>query len=279
MDAANPFSAEPPFVAVSELPLDPTSTERTVTLRDDRLDFPGLLDAASSCRRRDARLRIVDQGRLSVSELEWLGEAGAGIYSSDRARRDAAEFVLIRKATQRGGAAAAVFHHGAWTADAAASGLPYETLRELGRSGLDLHVSDKVHARDAVPLAELAYDCRRGGAVFVLYHHGPLSAGHEELAGEGIWIHLSSNELTTDEDVRLLGDCARSARRAGSNVVLHIECTLNAEWMSDIVSAGTAVLFKTPPSDYRSPLRPFEDAARGRRLDSRAFYLFTDFVL
>ena len=61
------------------LPLDPTSPDRTLTLRDDRLDFPGLLDTAAACRRGGARLRLVDQGRLPVSELEWLGEAGAAV--------------------------------------------------------------------------------------------------------------------------------------------------------------------------------------------------------
>jgi len=276
MHTTNPESAYP---SVSDLPLDPTSPERTVTLRDDRLDFPGLMDAAAACRRSGARLRLVDEGGLTVSELEWLGEAGASVYSSDEARSDGAAQVLIRKATRSGGAAAVFFHHGPFADSAAPNRLAYETLRELGRSGIDLHVSDKVHPRDAAPLGELAYDCRRGGAAFVLYHHGPLEARHEEIAAQGVWIHFSSRKAAVEENVRAITDCARAARRARTGLILHVENPIDPQALSDFVAAGTILLFKTPPSDYRSPLRSFEDAAKCVRLDPRAYYLFTDFVL
>jgi hypothetical protein len=270
---------EPADSSVSDLPLDPTSPERTVTLRDDRLDFSGLMDAAASCRRRGARLRLVDEGGLTVSELEWLGEAGADVYSSDKARSDGAALVLIRKATRRGGAAAVFFHHGPFADPSAADGLAYEILRELGRSGIDLHVSDKIQTRDAAQLSELAYDCDRGGAAFVLYHHGPLEAWHEELASQGVWIHLSSRGVAVEDNVRAIADCARAAQGARAGLILHVENPIDPQALSDIVAAGTILLFKTPPSDYRSPLRPFEDAAKAVRLDPRAYYLFTDFVL
>ncbi len=275
-NAADRESADP---SVSNLPLDPTSPERTVTLRDDRLDFPGLMDAAAACRRRRAHLRLVDEGGLSVSELEWLGQAGADVYSSDKARRDAAGLVLVRKATRRGRALTVFFHHGPFADPAEADGPAYGTLRELGRCGIDLHVSDKVHPRDAASIGELAYDCSRGGAACVLYHHGPLEARHEELAAQGVWIHLSSREDPVEDNVRVIADCAAAARRAGTGLVLHIENPIDPRTLADFVAAGAVLLFKTPPSDYRSPRRPFEDAAKAVRLDPRAYYLFTDFVL
>ncbi len=274
--ATDPDSADP---CVSNLPLDPTSPERTVTLRDDRLDFPGLMDAAAACRRRRARLRIVDEGGLSVSELEWLGEAGAAVYSSDKARGGASGLALVCRATRRGGASTVFFHHGPFADPALAGGPAYETLRELGRSGIDLHVSDKVHPRGSAPLGELAYDCGRGGAAFVLYHHGPLEARHEGLAAQGVWIHLSSREAAVENDVRAVADCAAAARKAGAGLVLHIENPVDPRALADFAAAGVVLLFKTPPSDYRSPWRPFEDAAKAVRLDPRAYYLFTDFVL
>ena len=64
--------AESASPCIYGLPLDPTSPDRTITVRDDRLEFPALLDAAAACRREGARLRLVDQGRLSVSELRTL---------------------------------------------------------------------------------------------------------------------------------------------------------------------------------------------------------------
>ena len=271
--------AESASPCIYGLPLDPTSPDRTITVRDDRLEFPALLDAAAACRREGARLRLVDQGRLSVSELEWLGEAGASVYSSDTGRVDGAELVLVGKAARRGGAVTAYFLEGAFADPAAPGGLAYETLRELGRSGLDLHVSDKVHPRDAGRLGELAYDCGRGSAVFVLYHHGPIESGHVELAAQGIWIHVSSRDASIPDGVQALADCARAARRAGTGLVFHIENPIDPPALADLSAAGAILLFKTPPSDYRSPLRPFEDAAGAVRLDSRAFYLFTDAVL
>jgi hypothetical protein len=269
--------AAPSFVY--GLPLDPTSPDRTLTLRDDRLEFPGLLDTAAACRREGARLRLVDQGRLTVSELEWLGEAGASIYSSDKARVDGAELVLIRKAARRGDAVTAYFQDGPFADPAAPGGLAYETLRELGRSGLDLHVSDKVHPRDAARLGELAYDCGRGGAAFVLYHHGPIEGGLAELAGQGVWIHASSRDAAIPEGVPAMADCSRAARRARTGFVLHVENPIDPQALADLSAAGAVLLFKTPPSDYRSPLRPFEEAAAAVRIDPRAFYLFTDAVL
>ena len=173
----------------------------------------------------------------------------------------------------------AYFHDGPFADTAAPGGLAYETLRELGRSGLDLHVSDKVHPRDAARLAELAYDCSRGSAAFVLYHHAPIEAGHAELAAQGVWIHVSSRDIALPEGVPALADCARAARRARTGLVLHIENPIDPQALADLSAAGAVLLFKTPPSDYRSPLRLFEDAAAAVRLDPRAFYLFTDAVL
>jgi hypothetical protein len=171
------------------------------------------------------------------------------------------------------------FHHGPFADPAAGGSLAYETLRELGRSGIDLHVSDKVHPRGLAQLGELAYDCGRGCAPFVLYRHGPLEAGYEELAAQGVWIHLSSRGAAFAENVRAISDCACAARRARAGLVLHIENPIDPEALADFVAAGAVLLFKTPPSDYRSPLRRFEDAAKAVRLDPRAYYLFTDYVL
>jgi hypothetical protein len=271
--------SESALPSASDLPLDPSTDHPTVTLRDDRLAFPGFMDAAASCRRRRVRFRLIDQGRLPPSELEWLGEAGADIYTSDRARQNLAEFIRILQATRRGDAAAAFFHHGPFESEERPGLVPFSALREMGRSGMDLHVSNKGFARAASRLDELADDCRRGGAVFVFYHHGPLDAALEPLARQGAWLHLSNRSLSSDEDVRLFLDCVRAARRAQANIVLHVELLMSPSRLSDIFRAGTLVLFKTPPSDYRSPLRPFEDAAKAVRLDPRAYYLFADFVL
>ncbi len=256
-----------------DLPLDARPGSRALTLRDDRLDFSGFGDAAASCRRRRARLRLVDQGRFSVSQLEWLGEAGTDVYTSDRIRRTVSDLALIRKAARRGEAWVALFWHGPIDEAARAD------LSELGRSGLDLHGSNAEMARDFDVLAGLAGDCRDGGGHFVYQHHGAPAEGLETLAARGAWIHLTSAGLAGAAEVALAAQCGRAGRSRGAGLVLHIETRVDPDWLSDLRDAGVLFLFRTPRSDYRSPLRPFEDASAGLELPPRSYYLFPDYVL
>jgi hypothetical protein len=250
-----------------------------MTLRDDRLDFDAFGDAAASCRTRRARLRLIDRGRFAVRELEWLGKAGVDIYTSDRAGRELSNLILIRGATRRGRAILAHFHHGPLDAGETPAALSFAALQEMGRSGIDIHVSNETVPRDPAVLAEVARDGAKGRAAFVYYHHGALDPALENLARQGAWVHLLNTSVSSEDDVRFLGDCVRAARAAKSNFVLHIESSPDPVLLADIAASGAVLLFKTPLSDYRSPLRPYEEAARRRRLASRAFFLFTDYLL
>lgn len=282
MDVFSQSSAEPPDLSVraSELPLDPRSHGRTLTLRDDRLDFVSFGDAAASCRARRARLRLIDQGRFDVRELEWLGKAGADIYTSDRAGRELSDLLLVRAATRRRHVILAHFHHGPLDAGETPAALSFAALREMGRSGIDIHISNGAVRRDPAVLAEGAGECAKGGAVFVYYHHGALDPALENLARQGAWVHLLNTSVSSEDDVRFLSDCVRAARAVKSNFVLHIESAPNPVLLADIAASGAILLFKTPLSDYRSPLRPFEEAARRRRpAPPRSYFLFTDYLL
>jgi hypothetical protein len=273
-DSIRPDAESPSSSAfASDLPLDARPGYRTLTLRDDRLDFPGFADAAASCRRRRARLRLVDQGRFSSSELEWLAEAGTDLYTSDKAGRGPADLVLVRKSGARGNARTAFFQHGPID-DPILTG-----LREVGRAGVDIHLSNLAGPRDLDLLADLAWDCVGAGSVFAYQHHGPLAAGLEALAGRGAWIHVSTRSFASAPDAELLGACARAARARGGNVVLHIETHPDPVLLADTAASGAFLVFTTPVSDYRSPLRSFEDAAARRRLPDRAYYLFLEHVL
>ncbi len=281
MDTARSSPPDPSGLRVpaSELPLDPASPERTLTLRDDRFDFASFGDAVRSCRARGARLRLIDEGRLAVRELEWLGEAGADIYTSDRAKRDAGSLVLIRKAGRKGRARMAYFQQGAPAGAGGPQASSLEDLREMIGSGIDLHVSNRTAPSDPAVLAGLAGDGSKSGAVLVHYHHGPLVPGLEILTRQGAWIHVSMDMVKTDDDVRFFCDRVREARRAGMNFILHVESRPDPSRLADLAASGTAIFFKTPPSDYRSPLRPFEEQARTRKLDPRSYYLFPDHLL
>lgn len=250
-----------------------------IVVRDDQLEFAALLDMAKERRKNRGRLRLIDSGALDPSQLEWLGQAGADIYTSDLARPNAGEIVRIGRAAKKGNAVAAYFHHGPLDSDEKEKSVPFSGLQEMGRSGIDLHLSNKYRQREWAKLEELAFACVNGGARLVVYHHGPLAADLEGLARQGAWIHISDESLRSEQDVTALVDCVAAARGSGSNLVFHLEHSMTLVWLENIFASGAFVLFKIPPTDYRSPLRLFEAASKKRRPDFRATYIDATFLL
>jgi len=250
-----------------------------IVIRDDQLDFSALLDLAKERRKNHGRLKLVDSGAFDPSKLEWLGEAGADIYTSDLARPNAGEIVQIGRAAKKGNAVAAYFHHGPLDPDEKEKTIPFSGLLEMGRSGIDLHLSNKHRQREWGKLGELACACEKGGARLVLYHHGPLAADLEGLARQGVWIHISDESLRSEQDVTALVDCVAAARGRGSNLVFHLEHSITLVWLENIFASGAFVLFQIPPTDYRSPLRSFETASKKRRPDYRSAYIDATFLL
>lgn len=251
---------------------------REITTRDDQNDCTVFLDAARVARRNGARLRLVDTGRFSAFELEWLAEAGTDLYTSDEARPNRAELGLLAKACARGDAVIAYFHHGILTADSGETPTSLGFLAEAGRDGVDVHLSSRERTRDLAGLAEIAHVCRRAGSRMVYYHHGSLDAGLGNLARSGGWIHISDLNLPAGEQGALLADIAAEAAASGSGFVIHLEKGLAVETVRDLLEAGAFVLFKTPPADRRSAFRALERRARKRTLDRRACYLYPDFL-
>jgi len=249
-----------------------------ITIRDDQNDFTAFLDAARVARRSGGRLRLIDTGRFSPFELEWLAEAGADLYTSDEARPNRAELGLMAKACARGDAVIAYFHHGILSADSGETPTSPGFLAEVGRDGVDLHLSSRERARDLVGLAEIVRVCRRAGSRLVYYHHGSLDAGLGDLARSGGWIHISDLNLPAGEQGALLAEIAAEAAASGSGLVVHLEKGLAVETVRDLLEAGAFVLFKTPPADRRSSFRDLERRARKRTLDRRAYYLYLDFL-
>jgi hypothetical protein len=268
-------------------PGSPADAGRAITVadatrlivRDDQFDFPSLLDEAKACGRRGGRLKLVDSGRLTPSELEWLGEAGADLYTSDLVRPSLSGIVLMSRAARKGGGMAVLFHHGPFETVEGESRVSFEDLKEMGRSGVVLHVSNGRGRRGPGALEELAAACASGGTRLVYYHHGPLDAGLNGLARAGAWIHLSSSALQKEDDVAALCDLAKTAIGAEGNVVLHVEERLDPTWLSDIFESGARVLFQTPPSDYRAPQKPYELRAGRQVLDPRSYYLYPSGLL
>ena len=250
-----------------------------IVIRDDQLDFAALSDLAKERRKNHGRLKLVDSGAFDPSMLEWLGEAGADIYTSDLARSNAAEIVRIGRAAKRGNAVVAYFRHGSLEPDEREKTIPFSDLLEMGRSGIDLHLSNKQRQREWAKLEELAFACKNGEARLVLYHHGPLAADLEKLARQGAWIHVSDESLRNEQDVAALIDCLAAGRGRETGLIFHLAHPIAPAWLEEIFAAGVFVLFQIPPTDYRSPLRPFETASKKRRPDPRSVYIDATFLL
>ncbi len=249
-----------------------------ITVRDDLYDFPDLMDALRICRRGGSRFRLIDSGKLDRFQLEWLGEAGADVYSSDEARTDILDLELVNKSCRRGGAVLAYFHHGPFEPEEDTHPLAFFTLLEMGRTGIYLHLTNRERERDVNRLGELAFACRRGKSWLVYYHHGPLEDSLEELARNGVWFHATEKIFKEAEKRALVLDRLKEAISAGLRLVLHVEKGLDYSLLRDIIKAGSFVLFRSSLFDYRSPFKALERKAKQKKMDFKSYYLYPDFL-
>jgi len=249
-----------------------------ITVRDDLHDFSILLDMVKVARRRGVRFRLIDTGKLDRSQLEWLAEAGADLYTSDDARTDILELEFVNKACKRGGATCVYFYHGPFDSEEESSSISFPDLQNLGRSGIYLHLTNRHMERDSVRLKELAFACRRGGSWLVYYHHGLLELPLEELARNRAWIHASEQIFQDVEDPAQVLDSLKSAISAGLRFAFHVETGVDISLLHDVMSARAFILFRSSLFDHKSPFRILEKKARQRKLDFRAYYLYPNIL-
>lgn len=260
---------------ISEL-LSLISKKEDITVRDDQFGFPALLDAVHRFRDRRHRFRLIDTGRLSSFELEWLTAGGADLFTSDTVRSNAQELEFVSISSKRGNALVALFCFGDIGDEEQRESYSMIDWINLGRSGVFVHVSNKNNERDLSVLVQLADSCRKGGSWLVYYHHGSLETNMISLAQNGTWIHISDLSLADEESQSIVRDITHSALSSGGKLVLHWEKGVSFSLLEDIVRAGGVVLFKPALFDFKSPFRILEEKAKGRKLDYRAYYLYPD---
>ena len=247
-------------------------------LRDDQADYLAILDEAKKRRKRGARLRLIDSGRASVLELERLCLSGAEIFTSDKAGRTPSDLINLTAVAQKKGGLIAHFQHGPLLSDSSGAALSLDALREAARRGVYLYLSNKTKTRLTEDLIVLAEEGRRGRRRLGYYFHGAPTPDLEELARRGAWIHVSADPKTADSSAAILRDVAAAAAAKGAGLVIHLEQPVPAAALEDLWAAGAYLLFRIPPSDYRSPLRTLEEKAVRRPLDPRAYYLYSEFM-
>jgi len=249
-----------------------------LTVRDDQHEFPWLLDSVKLCRKKGARFRLVDSGKLDRSQLEWLAGAGADLYTSDEARAEVSALEHVNSACQKGGAFVAYFHYGPLESEEESSSVSFFDLKDMGRSGIYFYLSNREMKREISKLNELAHACRKGGSWLVYYLHGPLENSLEELARNEIWIHVTDQIFQEPEDPALVLDKVRAAISAGAKLILHVEKGLDLSLLRDVIKTQAFVLFKSSLFDYKSAFRALERKTRKRKPDFRAYYLYPTFL-
>jgi len=258
--------------------LDRVRLGRDIALRDDQFESEALLDAARAAREKGIGVSLIDTGRFEPSGLEWLIREGVRFYTSDEARPREDELARLLKACRAARSFLAYFQNGPLGPAGEGSGLGPDALRRLASAGMDVHLSNRTHARDLEFLAGLAEDARAAGGYFAYYHHGPLASGLTELAARGAWLHVSDRTIEAGAGTDPAMALARTAKEAGSRAVVYVETGLPVPVLEALFEAGAALLFQTPPSDDRSLLRPIERKALRRKLPVRASYLSTSFL-
>ncbi|MEA2004867.1 MAG: hypothetical protein U9O50_01145, partial [Acidobacteriota bacterium] len=83
-----------------------------ITVRDDQYEFNWILDSVKLSRPKRRRFRLIDTGVFDCPQMEWIAKAGADIYTSDEARKDAQELLIINNACKRGKGIMAYFYYG-----------------------------------------------------------------------------------------------------------------------------------------------------------------------
>lgn len=251
---------------------------KDITVRDDQHEFPWLLDSVKLCRKKGARFRLIDSGKLDRFQLEWLAGAGADLYTSDEARAEASALEHVNRTCQKGGAFVAYFHYGLLESEEKPGSISFFDLKDMGRSGIYFYLSNREMKREISKLNELAHACRKGGGWLVYYLHGSLENSLEDLARNEAWIHVTDQIFQEPEDPTLVLDKVRAAVSAGAKLILHVEKGLDLSLLRDVIKTQAFVLFKSSLFDYKSPFRALERKTRKRKLDFRAYYLYPTFL-
>jgi hypothetical protein len=258
--------------------LDRVRLGRDIVIRDDQFGREALLDAARAARSKGIGVGLLDTGRFEASDLEWLIREKVRCYTSDEARPSEAELARILKACRASGSFLSYLHNGPIESGLGTDRLSLAALRSLASSGMDVHLSNRAHARDLGALLELAEGVAEGRGYFAYYHHGPLAPGLTEVASRGAWVHFSDRSLETGAPTDLGLGVIRAARAAGSRAAVYVQAGLPLPVLESYFDAGAVLVFQTPPSDRRSLQKPVEQRALRRKLPLRAFYLSTAFL-
>jgi hypothetical protein len=255
--------------------LEKAAAGKNIIVRDDQEEFTIIRDAARICRKKGKRFWMIDTGIFDLAQLEWIIEAGADIYTSNKTGREFQEMDFLSLTSRDVNNYIALLIENMPEEEKESNLYSSSELFLLGESGIYFHASNKTQKFPFDFLEELAFKCRQGKSWLVYYHYGSLDPSLISIAEKGGWIHISDQNQENGMDILFIKDLIKTARSNGSNLILHLEKKLPFNFIEEIIQAGAFVLFKTAPIDYKSPLRKLEKLAIRKTLNPRTYYLHT----
>jgi len=255
--------------------LELAAAGKDITVRDDQTEFSIIRDAAIICRKKGTSFRLIDTGTFERAQLEWIIEAGADLYVSDKTGREYQELDFLHRTSYNSKRNIAMFLENIPEEKTDQKTYSSSEIFLLGESGIYFHVSNQRKKFPFDFLKELAFKCRQGGSWLVYYHHGLLDPDITSIAENAGWIHISDQNREDGDDLIFIKDLIRVAQSNGSNLIFHLEKGLPYVFLEEIIQAGAVVLFKIPPVEYKSSLKILEKKASRKVLDPRTYYLNT----
>ncbi len=245
-------------------------TRRRIIIRDDQVSWDDVWDMARLAHRQRKSLVLIDTGVFSLAELEWLVEARTTVLSYPEAGRSWAEMLLLKKVAKRTNSLVVFALRGIPGAKKTGEDW-FDSTRQMGRGGVDLHVSGGDNPFKPQELSQLAADCRLGGAWFLYYHHGPVEPWLNPLAQEGAWLHLAA-EFFRVEDAGYLEELLRLFPGKRPRLVFHCGEKCPPELKEIVSTRGGFLVYLLPPAELgNKKTRRLQPAERG--LPFRAFHL------
>ncbi|MFW6129015.1 MAG: hypothetical protein ACOC6P_02070 [Candidatus Aminicenantaceae bacterium] len=255
--------------------------KRNVTVRDEQYEFPVLLDAIHRCRKAGYRYRLIDSGRFDISSLEWLGEKGADVYSSDEYRIDPKELEFINISTRKGNAITAYLFNSSFESEEQGNKsekISFSDLLLIGNKGIYIHLSNRNHQRDISKLTELADLCYRNGSWLVYYHHGDFETNLVELVKNKAWVHISDNNFQQEENPFLLEEALKSSGPDAKRFVFHIEKNIEHSQLKKIHQAKAYIIFPAFSLDLQPRFQFITEKFKKKKLDFKAYFLYQEFM-
>jgi hypothetical protein len=265
--------------------LDKAARGVEITIRDDQFEFFLLMEAMKKNVKNGGHFRLIDSGTLDQDQLEWLLETRADFYTSNDKGRDTCELERLSLICRKNRARLACFIHPAAAeepqktseSEDESSAAPLDYQR-LALTGAHLYFSNGEKGWDFSELIRVAEACRKGGTRLAYFHKGEFSQELLELAGGGAWIHVT--QAVMNEEVRFeLADTAAAALKQGGGLIIHLQKKPDFNLLEEIFQAGAYIRFEFALIDYRSPLKPIEQAAKKRQPPDYVFYLQSNFLI